>query len=66
MSVAIPTCLLNKSMKKSTKILVGGTFLIGAFFGAEAIFASLGLAFGLPQMAGSAVAGLAGALKLTA
>lgn len=53
-------------MKKSTKILVGGTFLIGAIVGAEAIFASLGLAFGLPQMAGSVVAGLAGALKLTA
>lgn len=51
-------------MRKSSKILVGGIFLIAVVIGAEAFFCSIGLEYGPSQLIGSALAGLAGAFKL--
>ena len=51
-------------MKKSSKILVAGLFLIVALLAGEALFSTLGLDFGITQAVGCFFAGLAGAFKL--
>jgi hypothetical protein len=51
-------------MKKSTQILVGGLFLVAIVLGVEALFYSLNMDYGMTQAAGSALAGLVGAVKL--
>jgi hypothetical protein len=51
-------------MKKSTKILIAGLFLLLAFFVAGGVFHAIGLEFGMKEMFGSACAGVIAALRL--
>lgn len=51
-------------MKKSSKFLVGGTFLIIAFVFAGSLITGMGMDFGLSEMIASGIAGLIGAARL--